>query len=103
MPVQRGAADTEDLGDLGLRHPAVAHLLRLPDLVRRHLPGPAPDPAPDPAAGTGRGEADLGAFADEVALDYLDNADGVGVLPEHCPETLVLRRSTLLVEMSKHG
>lgn len=41
VPVQRGAADAEDLGDLGLGHAVVAHELCLLDFLRRHFRGPA--------------------------------------------------------------
>ncbi len=33
MPVERGAADAEDLGDLELAHAAVTHLPGLADLI----------------------------------------------------------------------
>ncbi len=48
MPVERGAPDSEDLGDLGLAHTVVTHQFCLLDLFRCHLRGAATDAAASP-------------------------------------------------------
>lgn len=68
--IQGGASDAEDLGDLSLGHAVLAHPAGLLDPTVGHLPGAAADLAP----GTGRGEAGVGAFTNEVPLDYVDRS-----------------------------